>query len=178
MSNEANLIAGRLGFPLDGGSSSANQNHPVRYGVSRLGLIARPGRARRVLRAAPAGDAPYKRGTYKLPKSLLARLRAYAEATGQYQYVIVTKALQKFLLESAARGDPRRDLPVIESRTQDRVRQSGSTRGRDDAPKDHRPRLVGDLPKTNPPDYDPPLRTVLGFTPLVGDLTDPPDVER
>jgi hypothetical protein len=44
----------------------------------------------------------YKRTSAKLPRHMATRLKAYAQATGSYQYSIITEALGRFLDEAIA----------------------------------------------------------------------------
>jgi hypothetical protein len=47
--------------------------------------------------AANKSNAAYRRGTYKMPTELIARLRTCAKANHKYQYKLVTESLDEFL---------------------------------------------------------------------------------
>ncbi len=98
---EPNLVAGRLklipaNYPIDAGSPSERTTSS--YGISRLGIVPESEFAESEF----ATTKERRKSTFKLSVGLLDRLRNYATTAGQYQYAIVTQALEKLMgLESA-----------------------------------------------------------------------------
>jgi len=119
MSNEANLVAGRLGPVQTSDRGQRPVEARVRYGVWRLGLRPAP-RPPVHHTAHHRGHAPsadlYRKGSYKLPKFLVHWLKAYAQATNRYQYNVVTQALEAYMASSMRRlrPDEREELAILE----------------------------------------------------------------
>ena len=100
MSMYASAIAERLKVISSSDSpGSLKILRPARttYSVSRLGLLNPTGQIRAAAQAASKQPSPYGKGTYKLTRVLLDRLRARASATEKYQYSIVAEAVEEYL---------------------------------------------------------------------------------
>jgi len=101
MTTQENLVLGRLrrAAVVDGQVASDGASATT-YGASRLGLVPR---TQRPAPTRPVETAEvYRKRTFKLPVSQLARLKAYAKVTEQYQYRLVNDAVTQFLERAAA----------------------------------------------------------------------------
>ena len=101
MTTQANLVVGRLRpVAIAGRQTTDGQSLGTTYGASRLGLVPR---IQQPVAPLPVQtDKEYKKRTFKLPVGQLARLKAYATATEQYQYCLVDSALTQFLERAVA----------------------------------------------------------------------------
>ncbi|HUU22428.1 MAG TPA: hypothetical protein VM389_07810 [Phycisphaerae bacterium] len=95
MTSSASLVLGRLRIvtPHDHAPTAPARPDPRR--LARLGLT--PSAAPRQTARQTTAARPYTKATFKLPRSLAARLKAYSHATGRYQYLLVTEALDLHL---------------------------------------------------------------------------------
>jgi hypothetical protein len=94
----ASLVAGRLGLaiPRDGECPRAGGRlGRLGCGPSRFGLL--PPRAVPSLPRMTDSRGVRKKGTFRLPRRLLHRLKAFAATTGSFQCAIVAEALQQHL---------------------------------------------------------------------------------
>lgn len=97
MQTEVNLAAGRLRCVVPEGEMIQVGDGPSSYGVSRLGLVPRVQPAIVAPPQAPPAVKTYKKGTFKVPAQTMAKLKAYASITEQYQYRVVDAAISQFL---------------------------------------------------------------------------------
>jgi len=102
MATQAKLVVGRLGrAAADREQGAQDVRHATTYGASRLGLVPRIQRP--VLPSPPAEPAEtWRKRTFKFTTDQLARLKAYAEVTEQYQYRLVNDAVDSSLERAAA----------------------------------------------------------------------------
>jgi hypothetical protein len=101
METQAKLVVGRLRHAPVVGSQVAQDNVPTTtYGASRLGLVPRVQRP--VIQPPSEPAKMWKKRTFKLTTGHLARLKAYAEVTEQYQYRLVDQAVTQMLERCAA----------------------------------------------------------------------------
>jgi len=97
-----NLVLGRLKQrPLDYGPGADRETATTSYDAARLGLVPR---CRMNIAAGPSLSpvGTLKKRTFKIPLVTLARLKAYATVTGQYQYSLVGDAITQFLRQAIA----------------------------------------------------------------------------
>ena len=109
MSVYASAIAERLKVVSSSDSpDSLKELRPARttYSIARLGLLSPTGQIPSAAQAAAKPPSPYGKGTYKLTRDLLVRLRTRAAAGSTYQYAIVSEALEEYLDRSAPATAP------------------------------------------------------------------------
>ena len=95
MDIQANPVSGRLGFVSLNGPLVQVNGGPSNYGISRLGLVPRVERP--ALPVEHEQAVRYRKVTFKAPAETVARLKAYARVTEQYQYNVATDAVNQFL---------------------------------------------------------------------------------
>lgn len=102
---------GRFGRP-EGALSAEGQRGPSRQGegASSAGQAAKPAPGASASEPSSPVRRERKRATYRLPLTLLQRLRSASRRTGRYQYAIVVEALRAYLPRieaeaSAAEGE-------------------------------------------------------------------------
>jgi hypothetical protein len=96
--SDTDLVTGRLRYVLpDGPSISVDREANTSYSASRLGLIPRLQRPLPVVEPQDDPKIAYKKSTFKIPEATVARLKAYATVTEQYQYNVVSDALRQYL---------------------------------------------------------------------------------
>ena len=71
------------------------------YSVARFGLLSPTEMVHTPKPGVDNPPSPFSRGTYKLPRILLERLKARANASDKYQYTIVADAIEEHLDRSA-----------------------------------------------------------------------------
>jgi len=98
MDNETDLVTGRLRYVMpDGPKINVNKGSNTSYSASRLGLVPRIQRPAPPVEKHPEPKIAYKKSTYKLPEATIARVKAYANLTEQFQYNVVSDAVRQYL---------------------------------------------------------------------------------
>ena len=105
----ASLVAKRIAPCTERQGGQPPHTDGARFAaLSRFGLAAP---ARIATTADPASKRPFGKSTFKMPKPMLHALKAFAKATGQFQYVAADEAIRQYLArEIASLDSPRREM--------------------------------------------------------------------
>ena len=102
MSNSVNLVSGRLGLAMPPNrtcSPIVDHEKYNTYGIYRLGLSCKTWKENSIDSVSTV-TPPFKKCTFKLPRTLAQHLKYFAKSTNSYQYVLATEAIVRYLNRS------------------------------------------------------------------------------